>query len=569
LGNITKTLLFSNRIILIVFFISLSTIIFFSIIPEAFSQTIVSGYKPEGIVLQHDERIYIVQHTGYSMLEGVEGQFIADSIIYGDIINLSDDTTFYIVMRGNVYKDEQLWEKTGYQQKWTFRFDYRWEVGNPTELAISPYKLTLRPGEAAPFSLWPGQTGWDCYEVWVESYEFENIAEDITEERMRNDVIIQSGELDNKGTYRGKVFNPTENKIEGVYAILVKYDTEDKIFAILGDDVGPLSPNKAKSFEISVYVPGYPVKTHTDNLLYGKPARVEVLGWGYSQYTGQDFEEDIDEKHPVKLMAESQYFPDESRPQYMNLEEIREKAKQDREKPINRNFCRGGEDTSIITDQTKQTEVPKSKILTIKTRIPDWIRNNAGWWAEGAIGDKDFVSGIQYLIKQKIMQIPDTVVSDSTETENKSVTDQGYIQVNGKEFFGSSYNPIVVTITGEVEEDQAPIQCDFTKPGEYYDEDVRIIVKTDQTFQHEMRFNYFEPGEYTLDCKYKGKDLGSVSFSLAKSSDGKPVGKDSTPEINVPGWIKNNADWWSQGLISDDDFVKGIQYLVEQGIIKI
>jgi len=37
----------------------------------------------------------------------------------------------------------------------------------------------------------------------------------------------------------------------------------------------------------------------------------------------------------------------------------------------------------------------------------------------------------------------------------------------------------------------------------------------------------------------------------------------------IPSWIKNNADLWSQGLISDDDFVKGIQYLVEQGIIKV
>ncbi len=37
----------------------------------------------------------------------------------------------------------------------------------------------------------------------------------------------------------------------------------------------------------------------------------------------------------------------------------------------------------------------------------------------------------------------------------------------------------------------------------------------------------------------------------------------------IPSWIKNNANWWSQGLISDDDFVKGIQYLVGQGIIKV
>ena len=25
--------------------------------------------------------------------------------------------------------------------------------------------------------------------------------------------------------------------------------------------------------------------------------------------------------------------------------------------------------------------------------IPAWIKNNAGWWADGSIGDKDFVSG--------------------------------------------------------------------------------------------------------------------------------------------------------------------------------
>ena len=37
----------------------------------------------------------------------------------------------------------------------------------------------------------------------------------------------------------------------------------------------------------------------------------------------------------------------------------------------------------------------------------------------------------------------------------------------------------------------------------------------------------------------------------------------------IPSWIKNNADWWAQGLISDDDFVKGIQFLVEQGIIEV
>jgi tetratricopeptide (TPR) repeat protein len=90
------------------------------------------------------------------------------------------------------------------------------------------------------------------------------------------------------------------------------------------------------------------------------------------------------------------------------------------------------------------------------TQIPDWVRGNAEWWAQGAIGDSDFVSGIQYLIKEGIMTIPETV-----------------------------------------------------KP--------------------------------------------------ASGGDSK----------EIPSWIKNNADWWAQGLISDDDFVKGIQFLIENGIMEV
>jgi len=37
----------------------------------------------------------------------------------------------------------------------------------------------------------------------------------------------------------------------------------------------------------------------------------------------------------------------------------------------------------------------------------------------------------------------------------------------------------------------------------------------------------------------------------------------------IPLWVKNNANWWSQGLIPDADFIKGIQFLVENGIITV
>ncbi len=37
--------------------------------------------------------------------------------------------------------------------------------------------------------------------------------------------------------------------------------------------------------------------------------------------------------------------------------------------------------------------------------IPDWVRNNAGWWAEGLISDEDFAGGLQYLIANGIISV--------------------------------------------------------------------------------------------------------------------------------------------------------------------
>jgi len=41
----------------------------------------------------------------------------------------------------------------------------------------------------------------------------------------------------------------------------------------------------------------------------------------------------------------------------------------------------------------------------VETSIPGWIKNNAGWWADGQIDDNSFVSGLQWLITNGIMKI--------------------------------------------------------------------------------------------------------------------------------------------------------------------
>lgn len=44
-------------------------------------------------------------------------------------------------------------------------------------------------------------------------------------------------------------------------------------------------------------------------------------------------------------------------------------------------------------------------------------------------------------------------------------------------------------------------------------------------------------------------------------------GSETKPDI--PEWVKNNAKWWSDGQIDDDSFVQGIQWLIQEGIMKI
>ena len=67
-----------------------------------------------------------------------------------------------------------------------------------------------------------------------------------------------------------------------------------------------------------------------------------------------------------------------------------------------------------------QIDIPisgqSSQTPTTTLNIPKWIKNNAGFWANGQISDQDFVSGIQYLINQKIMKIPSTTPGGGTGT---------------------------------------------------------------------------------------------------------------------------------------------------------
>ena len=47
----------------------------------------------------------------------------------------------------------------------------------------------------------------------------------------------------------------------------------------------------------------------------------------------------------------------------------------------------------------------------------------------------------------------------------------------------------------------------------------------------------------------------------------KPAFLEKIEENKIPFWIKNNAAWWTEDKISDSDFIQGIEYLVQKKII--
>ncbi|MDC0883837.1 hypothetical protein PL987_01960 [Nitrosopumilus sp.] len=70
------------------------------------------------------------------------------------------------------------------------------------------------------------------------------------------------------------------------------------------------------------------------------------------------------------------------------------------------------------TDETKSILIEEVFDVSKSKEIPSWIKNNAGWWADGTIDDNSFVQGIQFLVKEGIISVDSTSQSN---VESKAI----------------------------------------------------------------------------------------------------------------------------------------------------
>ena len=83
-----------------------------------------------------------------------------------------------------------------------------------------------------------------------------------------------------------------------------------------------------------------------------------------------------------------------------------------------------------------------------------------------------------------------------------------------------------------------------------------FAARQDGTFDEQITLDdTWEPGRYVVKTTYQGEEVGAFSFFIDME--------------RVPEWVKNNAEWWSEGLIGDSDFISGLQFLINQDIMKI
>jgi len=81
----------------------------------------------------------------------------------------------------------------------------------------------------------------------------------------------------------------------------------------------------------------------------------------------------------------------------------------------------------------------ESQTISSAKLVPDWVKNNAKWWSEDLIEDTDFVNGIEYLIKKQIISIDNKNILGNVPLEDVTFSSSWQINKNYLVFASSSF----------------------------------------------------------------------------------------------------------------------------------
>ena len=118
---------------------------------------------------------------------------------------------------------------------------------------------------------------------------------------------------------------------------------------------------------------------------------------------------------------------------------------------------------------------------------------------------------------------------------------------------------VIILSVSEITGDDASIY--ITDPTERRSLLLQQVISQEYTeFPSKFPFDatIWKPGTYVLELEYLG-DKSSTQFTI-----------EDTGKIALPFWIKDLAHMWiTEPLVTDKDFARALEYLIEKGIISI
>jgi len=365
-------------------------------------------FATEGYVSSTDDNIKITYHKDLSISWDYfyEGRLMTETYPYliGTVQNISEKQIDNIIIKISEFGAT--------------------EIEDSVPLNVS----SLRPNEISYFAkLLERQTS--CYQLFVNNYDNDASQMYKSDEptQIFDDYDIESFEIE-----EDRILITVRNNGEGstqMGVLVVAYDGEEIVDFSVDVADKRTGSNKKYDFEFRQRYAdnfdrlSYSLITINDKLSYD----IIVTSWDLK---------DIDFSNTSAGTKYAKFYSTSVVHQSQHYSEI----------PFGNTDYRVGtcENGSTISEDESKTP-----------QIPEWVKNNAKWWADGQLDDRTFTQGIGHLIKEKIITISDIPKQSSGVTEEK-----------------------------------------------------------------------------------------------------------------VPEWIKNNAKWWADGMISEDDFITGIKYLVENGIVR-
>jgi hypothetical protein len=133
-----------------------------------------------------------------------------------------------------------------------------------------------------------------------------------------------------------------------------------------------------------------------------------------------------------------------------------------------------------------------------------------------------------------------------------------------KDRSNTNYVIVLGNVTSELYLEGQEVNFILTRPDKVQEE-FSTKIEQDAGFQttYPVDMTTLE-GKYLISAKYLNYTSKEISFEVLANKD-----QSYNENQKIPSWIKNTARWWSGNLISDNDFVEGIKYLIKEEIIKV